>query len=70
MINKFGYLNTNYRLHFLIQGKSLFCHADWKNQCCIEYLKNPKCECYQRLGLNEIMGEFMSDIYLCFDQME
>jgi surface polysaccharide O-acyltransferase-like enzyme len=53
---------------FLIQGiqNLYFATQTEKFNCYIEYFKNPKCECYQRLGLNEIMGEFMSDIYLWF----
>ena len=53
---------------FLIQGiqNLYFATQTEKFNCYIEYFKNPKCECYQRLGLSEIMGEFMSDIYLWF----
>ena len=53
---------------FLIQGiqNLYFTTQTEKFNCYIEYFKNPKCECYHRLGLNEIVGEFMSDIYLWF----
>lgn len=37
-----------------------------KYNCFIEYLKNPKCECFQRLHLNGFGGEFMSNVYLWF----
>ncbi len=53
---------------FLIQGiqNVYFATQTEKFYCYIEYFKNPKCECYQRLGLNGIVGEFMSDVYLWF----
>jgi hypothetical protein len=53
---------------FLIQGiqNLYFATQTEKFYCYIEYFKNPKCECYQRLGLNGIVGEFMSDVYLWF----
>jgi hypothetical protein len=53
---------------FLIQGiqNLYFATQTEKFYCYIEYFKNPKCKCFQRLGLNRIVGEFMSDIYLWF----
>jgi hypothetical protein len=53
---------------FLIQGiqNLYFATQTEKFYCYIEYFKNPKCQCYQRLGLNGIVGEFMSDVYLWF----
>ena len=53
---------------FLIQGiqNLYFATQTEKFYCYIEYFKNPKCECYQRLGLNEIGAEFMSNVYLWF----
>ena len=53
---------------FLIQGiqNLYFATQTEKFYCYIKYFKNPKCECYQRMGLNGIVGEFMSDVYLWF----
>jgi hypothetical protein len=53
---------------FLIQGiqNLYFATQTEKYNCYIEYLKNPKCECFQKLRLNGFGGEFMSDVYLWF----
>ena len=53
---------------FLIQGiqNLYFATQTEKYNCFIEYLKNPKCECFQKLRLNEFGGEFMSEVYLWF----
>ena len=53
---------------FLIQGiqNLYFATQTEKYNCFIEYLKNPKCECFQKLRLNGFGGEFMSDVYLWF----
>jgi surface polysaccharide O-acyltransferase-like enzyme len=53
---------------FFIQGiqNLYFATQTEKYNCYIEYLKNPKCECFQKLRLNGFGGEFMSDVYLWF----
>ena len=53
---------------FFIQGiqNLYFATQTEKFYCYIEYFKNPKCECYQKLGLNEIGAEFLSNVYLWF----
>lgn len=53
---------------FLIQGiqNLYFATQTEKYNCYVEYLKNPKCECFQKLRLNGFGGEFMSEVYLWF----
>jgi phosphoglycerol transferase MdoB-like AlkP superfamily enzyme len=53
---------------FLIQGiqNLYFATQTEKYNCYIEYLKNTKCKCFQKLHLDGFGGEFMSDVYLWF----
>lgn len=53
---------------FFIQGiqNLYFATQIEKYNCYIEYFKNPNCECFEKLQLDEIASEFMSNVYLWF----
>jgi len=53
---------------FLIQGiqNIYFTTQIEKYYCYIEYFTNPKCECFKKLNLNGMSGEFISNIFLWF----